>query len=155
MRIFIKDYSLFNLAIKLPYIKKYLVDKKTKLEIITNEGEYYIDNYKTYKIVINDKDIVLYNNYFENFSLLLDYSYSEMIETTHIPNYNIEMITSYLYFCLNKNSKIKFIVKTIDDNIDDITNIKPIDFYMETDGDIDINVPIYNHEINVFLSLLN
>ena len=155
MRIFIKDYSLFNLAIKLPYIKKYLVDIKKKLEIITNDGEYYIDNHKTYKIVINDKDIVLHDNYFENFSLLLDYSYSEMIETSQVPNYNIEMETNYLYFSLNKNSKIKFVVNSINDNIDDIINLSPLDFFMETDGNIDINVPIYKHEINVFLSLLN
>ena len=155
MRIFIKDYSLSNLATNLHCIKKYLVDIKKKLEIITNDGEYYVDNYKTYKMVINDKDIVICDNYFNNFSLLFDYSYLEMIETTQVPNHNIDMVTSYLYFSLNKNSKLKFVVKTIDDNIDNIININPIDFYIEIDTDIEINDIVYKDEINVFLSLLN
>jgi hypothetical protein len=155
MRIFIIDYSLSNLASKIPYIKKYLVDIKKKLEIVTSNGEYYIDNYKTYKMVINDKDIVVYNNYFNNFSLLVDYSYLEMIETSQVPNSNIEMVTNYLYFSLNKNSKIKFVVNAINDNIDDIINLNPLDFYIEVDGDIDINDIFYKDEINVFLSLLN
>ena len=155
MRIFIIDYSLSNLASKIPYIKKYLVDIKKKLEIVTSNGEYYIDNYKTYKMVINDKDIVVYNNYFNNFSLLVDYSYLEMIETSQVPNSNIEMVTNYLYFSLNKNSKIKFVVNAINDNIDDIINLNPLDFYIEVDGDIDINDIFYKDEINLFLSLLN
>ena len=106
-------------------------------------------------MVINDKDIVVYNNYFNNFSLLVDYSYLEMIETSQVPNSNIEMVTNYLYFSLNKNSKIKFVVNAINDNIDDIINLNPLDFYIEVDGDIDINDIFYKDEINVFLSLLN
>jgi hypothetical protein len=155
MRIFIKDYSILNLASKIPYIKKYLVDIKKKLEIITNDGEYYIDNYKTYKIIINDKDVVVYDNYFNNFSLLVDYSYLEMIEASQVPNCNIEMVTNYLYFSLNKNSKVKFVVNAINDNIDDIINLNPLDFYIEVVGNIDINDIFYKDEINVFLSLLN
>ena len=155
MRIFIEGYSLSNLIKKIPSLKKYLVETITKLEITSNEGEYYIENDNVYKLIINDKKIVVYENYYNNLNLLLDSSEIIIVETNHIPNRNIDFALKYFYFSLNNSSKLKFVIKTHDDNIDDLNNIKPIDFYFEIGENVEINSIFFKDEINVFLSLLN
>lgn len=155
MRIFIKNYSLTKLTNKVSSLKQYLIDTKTKLEITTNDGEYYVDASKVYKINVSDKDTILYENYYNNLDLLVDYSEKIIVETNQIPNYNIEMVTQYFYFALNKTSKLRFIIQACDDVIEDLNKIRPLDFYFEIDGDIEINSMFFKDEINVFLSLLN
>jgi len=155
MKIFIENYPLFNLNNIIPSLKKHLVDTKQLMEITSSEGQYYIDNSKVYKIIVNDKEIVMYKNYYNGFNLLLDYSYAVMIETNQIPNHNIEVMYKYYYFASNKSSKLKLVIQTIYDNADEINNINPIDFYFETEGDVEINNIFFKDEINVFLSLLN
>jgi hypothetical protein len=155
MKIFIKNYSLSKLINKISSLKHYLIDTKTKLEITTNDGQYYIDKLKVYKIIVKDKDTILYENYYDNLDLLVDYSHELIIETNQIPNYNIEMVSKYYYFALNKITKLKFVIKTCDDIVEDLNKIKPLDFYFEIEGDIEINSLFFKDEINVFLSLLN
>jgi hypothetical protein len=155
MKIFIENYTLLNLNNKIPSLKKYLVDTKQQLEITSNEGQYYINESKVYKITVSDKDVVVHKKYYNDYNLLLDYSYTVLVETNQIPNHNIEIIYKYYYFALNKLSKLRFVIQTIYDINDEINNISPIDFYFEKEGDIEINNIFFKDEINVFLSLLN
>jgi len=155
MRIFIQNYSLSKLINKISLLKPYLVDTTSKLEIISNEGQYYIDNSKSYKKVVSDKSAKLYENYYNDLGLLVDYSEIIIVETNQIPNYNIEMMSTYFYFALNETTKTKFVVQAYDVVTDDLTTIRPFDFYFETEGDVEINNMFFKDEINVFLSLLN
>ena len=155
MKIYIPNYSLSKLKTKISSLKKYLVEEKNKFEIVSNEGEYFIDSYKIYKIVGVDKETKLYEKYYEDLSLLIDYSYSVLTETNQIPNHNIETSTTYFYFALNKTSKLRFVIKTYDETIDNLNNLNPYDFYFEIDGNVEINNIFFRDEINVFLSLLN
>ena len=161
MKIFIENYRPSNLTTLIPSLKKYLVDTKQLLEIVSSEGQYYIDNSKVYKIIVSDKDAVIHKNYYKELNLLIDYSYTATIETNQIPNHNIEFLYKYYYFALNKSSKLKFVIQTQCDitdetnNINNINNINPIDFYFETEGEVEINNIFFKDEINVFLSLLN
>lgn len=155
MKIFIKNYSLSKLTNKISLLNQYLIDTKTKLEITTNDGQYYIDNLKVCKIIVNDKDTILYENYYNNLDLLVDYSNEVIIETNQIPNYNIEIISKYYYFALNKTTKLKFVIQTYNDDIEELNKIKPLDFYFEIEEDVEINSIFIKDEINVFLSLLN
>ena len=158
MKIFIENYMFSNLTAAIPSLKKYLVDTKQMLEITSNEGQYYIDESKVYKIIVSDKDTVIHKNYHNNHNLLVDYSYAILLETNQIPNHNIEFLYKYYYFALNKSSKLKFVIQTlcdITDEVNSINNINPIDFYFETEGDVEINNIFFKDEINVFLSLLN
>jgi hypothetical protein len=155
MKIFIENYTFSNLNNKIPSLKKYLVDTKQQLEITSNEGQYYIDESKVYKIIVSDKDAVVHKNYYNDYNLLIDYSYAVLVETNQIPNHNIEIIYKYYYFALNKSSKLRFVIQTIYDITDEINNIIPVDFYFEKEGDIEINNIFFKDEINVFLSLLN
>ena len=155
MKIFIENYALFNLNNKIPSLKKYLVDTKQQLEITSNEGQYYIDESKVYKIIVSDKDAVVHKKYYNDYNLLLDNSYTVLVETNQIPNHNIEIIYKYYYFALNKLSKLRLVIQTIYDINDEINNISPIDFYFEKEGDIEINNIFFKDEINVLLSLLN
>ena len=155
MRIFIQNYSLSKLINKISSLKPYLVDTTSKLEIISDEGQYYIDNSKAYKKVVSDKPTKLYENYYNDLGLLVDYSEIIIVETNQIPNYNIEMFSTYFYFALNETTKTRFVVQSYDVVIDDLTNIKPFDFYFEIEGDVEINNMFFKDEINVFLYLLN
>jgi hypothetical protein len=155
MKIFIENYPLSNLTTIIPSLKKYLVDTKQLLEITSIEGQYYIDESKVYKKIVSDKDAVIHKNYYKDFNLLIDYSYAVIIETNQIPNHNIEFVYKYYYFALNKSSKLKFVIQTLYENTDEINNIIPIDFYFETEEDVEINNIFFKDEINVFLSLLN
>ena len=155
MRLFIQNYSLSKLINRISSLKPYLVDTTTKLEIITDEGQYYIDNSTAYKKVVSDKSAKLYENYYNDLGLLVDYSEIIIVETNQIPNYNIEMLSTYFYFALNKTTKTKFVVQAYDAVTDDLTNINPFDFYFEIEGDVEINNMFFKDEINVFLSLLN
>jgi len=159
MRIYIEDYKLSNLVKRISSLKKYLVETKTILEISSNDGEYYIDNTNVYKIINIDKSTKRYDIYYKNLSLIVDYSYTTNIETNQIANNNIEILFKYYYFALNKSSKLKLIIKTLNETlnetVDDINNITPVDFYFEKDGYDEINTIFFKDEINVFLSLLN
>lgn len=161
MKIYIEKLPITNLIKIVPSLKKYLVNTKQQLEIISNEGLFYIDDSKAYKITIRDKDVIAHKNYYNNFSLIVDYSYKTTIETNQIPNHNIETLHKYYYFALNKNSKLQFVIQSYSNNvedfnnIDDFNNIKICDFYFEIKEDIEINNIFLKDEINVFLSLLN
>jgi hypothetical protein len=155
MKIFIENYPLSNLTTIIPSLKKYLVDTKQLLEITSIEGQYYIDESKVYKKIVSDKDAVIHKNYYKDFNLLIDYSYVAMIETNQIPNHNIEFLYKYYYFALNKSSKLKLVIQTICNTTDEVNSIIPIDFYFETEEDVEINNIFFKDEINVFLSLLN
>jgi len=155
MKLYIEDYKFSNLVKRISSLKKYLVDTKTRLEISSNDGEYYIDNSHVYKITISDEAPKRYEKYYKNLNLIVDYSYTTNIETSQIPNNNIELVFNYLYFALNKSSKLKLVIKTLNETVDDINNIIPVDFYFEKDGYDEINTIFFKDEINVFLSLLN
>ena len=155
MKLYIEDYKFSNLVKKLSSLKKYLVDTKTRLEISSNDGEYYIDNSRVYKIIISDEAPKRYEQYYKNLNLIVDFSYTTIIETNQIPNNNIEFVFKYLYFALNKSSKLKLVIKTLNETVDDINNIIPVDFYFEKEGNDEINTIFFKDEINVFLSLLN
>ena len=155
MKLYIEDYKFSNLVKRLSSLKKYLVDTKTRLEISSNDGEYYIDNSRVYKIIISDEAPKRYEKYYKNLNLIVDSSYTTIIETNQIPNNNIEFVFKYLYFALNKSSKLKLVIKTLNETVDDINNIIPVDFYFEKEGNDEINTIFFKDEINVFLSLLN
>jgi hypothetical protein len=155
MKIFIENYPISNLVNIIPSLKKHLVYTKQLLEISSSEGQYCVDGSKVYKIIVSDKDSIMYKNYYNGFNLLVDYSYAGMIETNQIPNHNIEIIYKYYYFALNKSSKLRLVIQTLYDIADEINNINPIDFYFETEGDVEVNNIFFKDEINVFLSLLN
>ena len=150
MRIFINNYSLSKLSTCISSLKKYLIDTKTILEISSDEGEYYIDNLKVYKIHVDDEDAVIYTNYCADINLIVDYSRINLIETNQITNFNVELLYKYYYFALNKSSKIKFVIKSLDE-----VNIIPNDFYFEIEGEVEIDDLFVKNEIIGFLSMLN
>ena len=155
MRIFISNYNITKLTNYIPYLKKYLVERKKKLFITTSEGEYYIDNTNIYKVYVIDKEPVLYEKFYNDMNLLIDYSCETLIETNQIHNHSVEMLYTYYYFALNKASRLKLVIQAYGDDIDNLNNIRITDFYFETEKECEINNLFFRDEINVFLSLLN
>lgn len=160
MKIFVQHYSLLDLNKKIKLLQKYLVETKNILEIYADSGQYHIDNSSVYKLIIDDKEIKYYNNYYNNLNLLADSSQIIKTIVNQLPTKVTAMHSKYIYFALHKTSKIKLVIQYIDNldnfnNLDNLDNLMPIDFYFEINDDIDINNIFIKDELNVFLSLLN
>jgi hypothetical protein len=104
------------------------------------------------------------NNFYNDFSVIVDPSYFNIEPTNQINPNNISTKMKKCFFQINKNSNIKLIIEgeiindTKDDTKDlnnDDYNIIPYDIYFELPNDININDPLVKEEIIVFLSLLN
>jgi len=151
MRIFIKDYDIFKLKDKIKTLDKYLVNAKTNYEAFSKEGQFFIDSINTYKLVQNDKKPKTIEKYSNNYDIIVDYTTTTKVEVTQIPADILIIYVKNLYYSLDKNSKIKMLIKISND----IEEVNILDFYLEINEEVDLNNIFIKDEINVFLSMLN
>ena len=148
MKIYINNFNVTiinNIANK---FKTNLVKTYTYIHLYTNEGIYMIDNKNTYLVTITDKDIKIYNNYYNNISFIVDSSIYDKNKVTSI-NGNDHLsfqIHKYIYK-INTSSVVQMIIE--------YSNKIPNDIYFEINKDVDINDDLIKKEIIEFLSGLN
>ena len=83
MKIYIKNYNPTNIFEKLKLLDDYYVNTKKSIEIISDEGVFYINDSKIYKMsIISDKLSELKNN---NIELLLDKTLYNNIVVHQLP----------------------------------------------------------------------
>jgi hypothetical protein len=161
MRIYINNFNIDLLDLVIKQITEYYIDFETYIQIYGIDGIYQISDKQINKLNCIDKNIEIFENYFEKFTLIVDPSY---FEKEVVNNFNPEHISRYTkrcFFKINKNSNIKLVIEGIvlDDTIllnkKNNYNINPTDIYFELSNDIDINDALVKKEIIVFLSLLN
>lgn len=151
MKIFIKDYNIFILnQDKIKLLDKYLVNTKIHNEIYSKDGIYYVDNNNTYKLLHNDKNIKIFEKYYNNLDIIVDYSDTVKIKEYQIPFDSMVIPVKNMYYSLTSNSKIKLLIQLNNDS-DDIL----LDLYFIIDEEVDVNSIFIKQELNVFLSLLN
>lgn len=171
MKIYIKDYNPKDILKKIKLIDEYYFGTKKSIEIISDDGIFYIDDKKFYKInIVLDELAELKIN---NFDILLDKSVYNNDIVYHLPfNYVDSHITSF-YYAINSKSKIKLVIEgnfneTLDNEVienklnekDKIImnkyyNFSPTNFYFEAPNEKTDFELLNNDELNVFLSLLN
>jgi len=167
MKIYIKKYNPMNILKKYKLIDEYYYNMKKSTEIISDEGIFYIDDNKFYKIdVILDKLLELRIN---KYDILLDKSIYDKNLVHQLPSeHNSEQITSF-YYSINKKSQIKLVVegkyKSIHENenenenenepINKYQDFIPTNFYFEAPNKTTEFELLNNVDLNVFLSLLN
>jgi len=169
MKIYIKNYNPKNIQKKLKLLDDYYINTKNSIEIISDEGIFYINDKKFYKMnIILDKLSELRSNDSE---LLLDKSVFNNETVHYLPLNHINTHITTFYYSINHKSKIKLVIEgkyeinsddTIEnenDNTKIITNkyynFSPINFYFEVPNEITDFELLNNDDLNVFLSLLN
>jgi hypothetical protein len=155
MKIYINNFNLNILdSLKDDIINLHDFIKETEvfIELFTDFGIYRIDNKTIYLLEPIDKDIIKYNNFYNNLTFILDSSYFEKKTINYIngnKHYSVQ-IKRELYK-INSDSKVKLIIESqLIDN-----EYKPNDIYFECQNEININDLFIKQELIVFLSTLN
>jgi len=151
MKIYINNFNLDIIKDIDNLFKEYLVGAENYLDLYTDEGIYRIENKNIYILEPIDRDIKIYENYYNNFSLIFDPSYFNKYSVSSIQGHtHLSFQTTNLYYKLNKNSSIKMVCKYISKN----GKQTPNDIYFETEkNNLDIND--YKNDLIEFLSVLN
>lgn len=152
MKIYINNLNLELTCDLLELFKDKLKKTHQYIELYTNEGLYYIDDRLIYFLDITDKDIQIFENYYNKFTLITDYSFYEKntISSIHGETHILFKIMEN-HYKLDNYSTIYLVIKYNLDNQKIILN----DIYFESQKDIDINDVFIKNEIIEFLSLLN
>ena len=133
MKIFVKNYNLFNIKKIIHLLDKYLVNKTNYYDVFSTEGHFTIDNNNIYKINHIDACSKIYTNYAYDFSIIVDNSISNKIETSQLPVDSIILPITILQYSLEK-SKLKLLIQMSNDSEESI-----LDFYFEINEEIDVN----------------
>ena len=152
MKIYINNLNLNILNELSNNFKNLLIDTKQYIVLYTEEGIYEINNKLIYHLEQIDRDIKKYENFYNEFTLIVDPSFfnkhieTSIIGTKHISN----QIVKYIYK-LNKKSDLNLIIEYNSNDSKMIEN----DIYFELNKEIDIDEIFIKKELIEFLSLLN
>ena len=162
MKIYINLLNLDVLPDILKLLNNYYVNSYTYIQIYSMDGIYEANNCIIYKLNAHDNDFKIYENYYNEFTLLVDPSYYTKEEVYQINPEHISKKIKKCVFELNKNSKIKLVIEgeVVDDKhfykrISSEYGISPNDMYFEVPENTDITDALVKKELNEFLSCLN
>jgi hypothetical protein len=152
MKIYINNLNLDMIN----YISDLFRDKlnysENYINVFTDEDIYIINDKDIFILNSIDKDIVTYDKYYNDFTLIVDPSFLNKVKTSSI---NGETHLSFQIrkeiYKMNKHSNIEMIIEYYFKN----NKFIPNDIYFEIDKDIDINEFLIKKEIIEFLSVLN
>ena len=148
MRIYINNFNIDILSTIMQTLNEYYIKSDSYIQIYGIDGIYKIDEFSIKKLNYNDNDIEIFNNYYEQFTLIVDSFYYTIETVNKIPTEHISnKITKYIYK-IHKQSNINLVIECSDKNV-------PKDIYFEIEEYIDINNVLIKREITEFLSLLN
>lgn len=154
MKIYINNLNLNILKDIQEILEKQLVNSDNYIQLYTNEGIFTIEKDNIYSLEPIDIDVKIYENYFNNFTLILDKSYFKKTSTVCIyGNKHLSTNIKRDIYKLNKQSKLQLIIENHERDI--FGHYIPSDIYFEFDVDNDINEIFIKHDIIEFLSLLN
>jgi hypothetical protein len=159
MRVYINKLNLAVLDDIQETLSNNLIKKEQFLQVVTDEGFYYVDNNKVQSLIPRDGEIDVLQNYLNDFTLIVDYSYFEKQNTNCIPGskHSQQKITKYIYRLNHSNNKIYFIIENADIvsyHLGIVNSGRRKDCYFESNEKIDINELFLKQEIIEFLSLL-
>lgn len=151
MKIYINNLNLDIINNIIDIFKDYLVYSENLLNVYTDQGIYMINDKDVFLLTPIDKDIQMFENYYKNFTLILDPSFLNKEQTTSVNGETHLMIKIKKdYYKINKKTDIQMIVEYNNNN-----KLVPNDIYFEIDKNNDINELFIKNEIIEFLSLLN
>lgn len=152
MRIYINNLNLDIIDDISDIFKEYITNSETYIKLYTNEGIYCIEDKRIYLLDTCDKDIKIFENYNEKFTLIVDTSFfhKHICSSIH-GDTHLSFQTKKNYYKINSSSEIQLVIKYISSN----DNFIPNDIYFEINKDVDINDIFIKKELIEFLSVLN
>lgn len=176
MKIYINHFNLLILPDLIKNLSKYRISFEEYIQLYSPEGIFLIDHNNTMKLKPIDHNITILDNFYENYTLIVDPSYYVIEKTTQIPSDHITISVKKEIYNLHANenekknkSSIKLVIeyeKIIKDekiqkefNFLNQNNVEkeyvPKDIYFELPNGSNMNDDLVKEEIIVFLSLLN
>jgi hypothetical protein len=164
MKIYIKNYNPMNILKKIKLIDEYFYSMKNNIEIISEEGIFYIDDNKFYKIDVILDQLVEFR--IKTYEILLDKTIYNKNLVHQLPSdHNNDSITSF-YYSINQKSKIRLVIEgnyknnsennqNNNENGNKYHHFYPTNFYFEAPNEKTEFELLNNDDLNVFLSLLN
>jgi hypothetical protein len=161
MKIYINNFNVQILDKIVKKLNEQYVSSETYIKIYSIDGIYQINEKNTNKQIVHDTNVKIYENFYEDFTLIVDNSYCELESVNQIHPDNISTCIKRNFFKIDSNYNLQLVIEGIflDDMISPINsknnNIKHNDIYFELPNNTDINDALVKKEIIVFLSLLN
>jgi len=162
MKIYINHLNLDALPEILKSLNNNYINSETYIQIYSSDGIYEINNSTSKKLIPQDSNIEILENYHKEFTLLLDTSYYNIEEVFQINNEHISRKMKRCFFKINNDSKIRLVVegevldnKPFNKRISTEYGISPNDIYIELPEKTNINDALVKNELIVFLSWLN
>ena len=161
MKIYINNFNIDVLSSIMKSLSEYFVSSETYIQIYSEDGIYQIDDNSIKKQNVIDKEIEIFKEYHEDFTLITDQSYYTLEKVSCLPSEHIANNVKRCFFTPDKNSALKLVIEgsILENNAlkknQDIYGIHPYDIYIEVVKDINMNDELVKKEIIVFLSLLN
>lgn len=157
MKIYINNLNIDILYKLLEIFNDKYSGSETYIQIYSIDGIYKISDNQFKKLNIMDKKIEILQNYYNEYTLIVDKSFF-IEENVHSVNpEHISIKIKRCFFKINNCSPIQLVIEGPEN--EDLTSnkhfFKPNDIYFETKDNIDINNDLIKKEIIVFLSLLN
>lgn len=152
MRIYINNFNLDILNDISDLFKEFMINSATYIKLYTNQGIYHIEEKIIYFLDPYDKDIKIFDNYYNDFTLIVDTSFYKKTPCSSIHgDTHLAIQTKKIIYKINSSSEIQLVIKYI---LNDNKYI-PSDIYLESEKDIDVKDPFIKKEIIEFLSMLN
>ena len=161
MKLYINNLNLEILSDIMKIYNDYYIKSETYIQIYSNDCIYKIDNSCITKLNSTDIDIKKLQNYYNNFTLIVDPSYFISQTVNQISPNHISTKMKRNIYKINNNSNLQLVieceVKEEHNYFKNTTEsiIIPTDMYFELPNDSNINDTLVKNEIIVFLSLLN
>jgi hypothetical protein len=161
MKIYINNFNIDILSSIMKSLTEKFISSENYIQIYSEDGLYQIDNSSIKKQIIIDKEIQIFKEYYEDFTLIADPSHYTFQKVNKLPCHHLLSNVKRCFFTPDKKSPLKLVIEgtileeTACNKVSNIYNMNPYDIYMEVDEDINLNDELVKREIIVFLSLLN
>lgn len=171
MKIYINHFNLLVLPDLLKTLTKYKTSSEEFLQLYSPEGIFLIDQGSTMKLNPIDHDIEILQNFYEEFTLIVDPSFYILEKVVQIPPDHISRNIMRESFkisdkSITKNKLIKLVIEyekvnESESGFNFFNNNKsengyvPKDIYFELPNGSNIKDALVKEELIVFLSLLN
>lgn len=154
MKIYINHFNLSIIKDILPKFDKQYVYSENYLQVYTDQGIFKVEKGNIYSLTPVDKIIQIYENYYDNMDMIIDFSYFKLTKSTSIyGNKHISASVKRNIYKLNKNSRVKLIIEIVDNVTTE--NYNQYDIYFEIDNEHNVNELFIKCDIIEFLTILN
>jgi hypothetical protein len=169
MKIYINHFNLEVLPELIKNLTEYRVKTEEYIHLYSNDGIYQIDQSTTIKLKPIDHDISIYQNFYKDFTIIVDPSFYIVEKVVQIPPEHVSKKIKRDIFSIHKNSNsnsklvietdipinqtrngFEFLTKKNTENAE-----QPVDIYFELPNGSNIEDVLVKKEIIEFLSILN